>query len=54
VGHVMRLCISGFELLTTVRETAPLLDQVKVRRRGARCHNGVTPPRYMNEESRRL
>jgi phage gp36-like protein len=53
VGRVMRLCISGFELFTAGRENATLLlDQVKVRRREARCHIGVTSSRYM--KSRRL
>ena len=55
VAHVMRLCISGFELFTAGRENAMLLlDQVKVRRCEARCHIGVTPPRYVNSEARRL
>jgi hypothetical protein len=44
----MRLCISGFELFTAGRENATLLlDQVKVRRREARCHIGVTSSRYV-------
>ena len=47
-GRVMRLCISGFELFTAGRENAMLLlDQVKVRRREARCHIGVTSSRYV-------
>jgi hypothetical protein len=50
----MRLCISGFELFTAVRVKALLRDQVKVRRREANCHNGVTSSRYVNAEARRL
>jgi hypothetical protein len=54
VGRVMRLCISGFALFAAGRENAMLVDQVKVRRREANCHNGVTSTRYVNAKARRL
>jgi hypothetical protein len=48
-------CAFAYQLFTAGRENAMLLlDQVKVRRCEARCHIGVTPPRYVNSEARRL
>jgi hypothetical protein len=44
----------GLSCLPQGENAMLLLDQVKVRRCEARCHIGVTPPRYVNAEARRL